>query len=340
MARTIGEWAQEPGGFLDWYDHAQASIIALSAIARMRALDHLGDAPRSAAELAADTGLDAGQLGRLLAFFGSQGVLLVDEAGRYAHSDFSRQLRRDHPASLQSLLSVTQNLLSTGEALPEAMATGRDAQQVAHGKSFFEMMRDDPAKADDFAHFMTATTALAEQFIFSSHSFAPFSLAVDVGGNHGSLLLRMLSLQPAARGILFDLPTVTALARPALAAHPNGARVAVVSGSFFEAVPAGGDLYLLKQILHDWKDAECLAILRNIRAAIRPDGRLAVIDRLMPEEIRPHPSYKMDLYMMLLLGAQERKLSEFAALFAQSGFRIDKVSEDAHVPSVIEAVPI
>ncbi len=203
---------------------------------------------------------------------------------------------------------------------------------MAHGQSFFEMMRDDPAKADDFARFMTATTALAEQFIFSSHDFAPFSLAVDVGGNHGSLLLRMLSLQPAARGILFDLPTVTALAPPVLAAHPNGARVEVVSGSFFESVPAGGDLYLLKQILHDWKDPECLAILRNIRAAIAPGGRLAVVDRLMPEEIRPHPSYKMDLYMMLLLGAQERKLSEFEALFAQSGFRLDKVSEDDRVP--------
>ncbi len=81
MARTISEWAQEPGGFLDWYDHAQASIIALSAIARLRVLDHLGDAPRSAAELAADAGVDAGQLGRLLAFLGAQGVLLVDGAG-------------------------------------------------------------------------------------------------------------------------------------------------------------------------------------------------------------------------------------------------------------------
>jgi hypothetical protein len=340
LARTIGEWARDPADFLDWYDHAQASVIALSAVARSRVLDHLGDTPRPVADIARDAGCDAGQLRRLLDFLASQGVLTIDAEGRYGHTDFSRLLRRDHPQSLQSVLSVTHNLLTTGEALPQAMATGRMPQQVAHGMSFFDMMRDDPLKADDFSRFMSMTTILGEQFIFSRHEFAPFTLAVDVGGNHGSLLLRLLELQPRARGILFDLPEVIALARPVLAANPHGARVEVADGSFFEAVPAGGDLYLLKQILHDWEDEQCVAILRNIRAAITTGGRLAVVDRLMPERIQPHPSYRMDLYMMLLLGAKERKLSEFETLFAQSGFRLDKVTEDPRVPSVIEAVPV
>ena len=340
MAKTIGEWARNPAEFLHWYDHAQASIIALSGIARARVLDHLGDAPRTAGEIAADAGVDAGQLGRLLAFLGSQGVLDVDAETRYRHTEFSRMLRRDHPASLQAVLSVTHNLFTTGEALPEAMATGRMPQQVAHGQSFFEMMRADPVKADDFARFMSATTALAEEAVLSRHEFAPFTLAVDVGGNHGSLLLRLLALQPRARGILFDLPDVVAQARPTLDAHASGSRVEVIGGSFFENVPAGGDLYLLKQILHDWEDEPSTAILRRIRAAIAPGGRLVVIDRLMPEEIRPHPAYQMDLYMLLLLGARERKRSEFAALFAQCGFRLERVTEDPHVPSVLEAVPV
>jgi hypothetical protein len=195
-------------------------------------------------------------------------------------------------------------------------------------------------KADDFARFMSLTTKQAEQFVFARHEFAPFKVAVDVGGNHGSLLLGLLELQPQARGILFDLPEVVALARPALDAHPCGARVEVAGGSFFEKVPAGGDLYLLKQILHDWDDERCVAILRNVRAAIAPDGRLAVVDRLMPEQVRPHPAYNMDLYMLLLLGAKERRLSEFEALFAQSGFRPGRVTEDPNVPSVIEALPV
>jgi hypothetical protein len=341
LAKTIGELGINTGEFLDWYGHAQASIIVLSAIARARVLDHLGDAPRSAAEMAADAGFDAKQLGRLLAFLGSQGVLAVDEAGRYAHSDFSRMMRTDHPASLQAILSVTHNLFTTGEALPQALATGQMAQQIAHGQNFFEMLREDPVKADDFSRFMTTTTALADQFIFTKHVFMPFGLAIDVGGNHGSLLLRLLADQPQARGILFDLPEVIAQARPVVDAHPCGARVETASGSFFESVPAGGDLYLLKQILHDWEDEKCVTILRAIRAAIAPGGRLVVMDRLLPEQPRwPHPAYQMDLYMMLLLGARERKLSEFESLFAQSDFRLDRVTEDPNVPCVIEAVPV
>lgn len=339
MSKTIAEWARNPAEFLDWYDHALASIIALSGTARSRILDHLGDTPRSTAELAADAGFDAAQLGRLLTFLASQGVLTIDAQGRYGHTGFSRLICRDHPASIQSILSAGHNLFTTGEAFPEAMATGRMPQQVAHGKSFFEMLAEEPRKADDFARFMTATTALAEQFMFSQHQFEPFQLAVDVGGNHGSLLLRVLDLQPEAKGILFDLPEVIAKAPPVLAAHANGARVQSAGGSFFEKIPPGGDLYLLKQILHDWEDDDCVTILRNIRTAIAPGGRLIVVDRLMPEQVGPHPAYNMDLYMLLLLGARERKLSEFEALFARSGFRLEKVTEDPNVPSVIQALP-
>lgn len=341
MAKTIGEMGGNIGEFLGWFGHAQASIIVLSAVARSRILDHLGDTPRSAAEMAADAGFDAKQLGRLLAFLGSQGVLAVDEAGRYTHSNLSRMLRTDHPASVQALLSSTQNLLTTGEALPRALATGQMPQQIAHGKSFFQMLREDPVKADDFSRFMTTTTAQADRLVFSKHTFKPFRLAVDVGGNHGSLLLRLLTDQPQARGILFDLPEVIAQARPVINAHPSGSRVETVSGDFFEKVPPGGDLYLLKQILHDWEDEDCVRILRSIRAAIAPAGRLIVMDRLMPEQPNvPHPAYQMDLYMMLLLGARERKLSQFEALLAQAGFRLDRVTEDPSVPCVIEAVPI
>jgi hypothetical protein len=340
MIKTIGEWGRDPRAFAAWFGHALSSVILLTAIARLRVLDHLGDAPRSAADLAEEAGLDATQLDRLLSFLAAEGVLLVDATGCYAHTDFSRLLTGQHPASIQSVLAMSQSPLASGLALPQAVATGKTAQEVAFGMDFFALLGSDPVLAETFARFMTATTAAAEQFIMTNHAFQPFTLAVDVGGSHGSLLLRVLTLQPEANGILFDLPDVVAMAGPALAAHPSGARVETAGGSFFESVPAGGDLYLLKQILHDWPDGQCVDILRVIRSAIAPHGRLAVVDRLMPEEHRPHPAYQMDLNMLLLLGAKERKLSEFEALFARSGFRLDKVTEDPNVPSVIEAVPV
>lgn len=340
MVKTIGAWGQDRRAFTHWIDHAQASVIVLVAVARIRLLDYLGDVPRSAGELAAETGFDAAQIDRLLTFLAAQEVLTLGADGRYAHTEVSRLLRSDHPASVQPMLFTMENTLQAGLALPLALRTGTTGQQAAHGKSFFQMLGDDAEKAEVFARFMTATTIRSEQFMFTEHAFMPFELAVDVGGNHGSLLLRLLAMHPQARGVLFDMPDVVARAGDALAAHPAGARVETVGGSFFEAVPAGGDLYLLKQILHDWGDEECLAILRAIRAAIAPGGRLAVFDRLIPDTPRPHPAYNMDLYMMLLLGARERKLSQFEVLFAASGFRLDRVTEDPDGLSVIEAVPV
>ncbi|HXC58011.1 MAG TPA: methyltransferase, partial [Steroidobacteraceae bacterium] len=266
--------------------------------------------------------------------------VLVFEAGRYAHSDFSRLLRRDHPRSLHPVVYCGLNLIANAGALPQALKTRQVAQQVAHGTGYFEQLGNDPELAETFARFMTLTTTRAEQFILENHRFEPFRLAVDVGGSHGSLLLSLLAARPQAHGILFDLPEVVAQAPTAIASHAAGARVKLVGGSFFDSVPAGGDLYLLKQILHDWDDERSLSILRRIRAAIAPDGRLAVLDRLLPEAPRPHPAYHMDLYMMLLVGAQERKLSQFETLFGASGFRLDRVTEYPDGPSVMEALPV
>jgi hypothetical protein len=122
-------------------------------------------------------------------------------------------------------------------------------------------------------------------------------------------------------------------------AAPEGDRVEVVGGSFFEEVPKA-DLYLIKMILHDWDDAECVKILETIRKAIPLGGRIAVIDYLLPEVPTPTEGLSMDLAMMIWDTGQERKLSEFEALFAAAGFRLDRVSENPHGQSVIEAVPV
>jgi hypothetical protein len=339
MIKTIGAWGKNPLEFLQWFDHSMASLCALIPLAATGVLDHLGDEPRTAAELAVATDLDPAQLERLLAFMASQEVL-VFEAGRYAHTDFSRLLRKDHPASLHSVVYCGLNLIGNAAALPKALKTRQVAQQVAHEMSYFEQLGRDPEFAEVFARFMTLTTRRAEQFILDNHHFEPFRLAIDVGGSHGSLLLSLLAAHPQAQGILFDLPEVVAQAPAAIARHAAGSRVKLVGGSFFDSLPTGGDLYLLKQILHDWDDQRSLAILKGIRAAIAPGGRLAVLDRLLPETPRQHPAFHMDLYMLLLLGAQERKLSQFENLFGASGFRLDQVTEYPDGPSVMEAVPI
>jgi hypothetical protein len=113
-----------------------------------------------------------------------------------------------------------------------------------------------------------------------------------------------------------------------------------VGGSFFAAVPAGGDLYLLKQILHDWQDAECLAILGNVRRAIPPHGRVAVVEMVLPDDGGPHPGWMSDLMMLTIMGGRERTAAEYRALLDRSGFRVTAVTPTPSALSVIEAMPV
>jgi hypothetical protein len=162
-------------------------------------------------------------------------------------------------------------------------------------------------------------------------------VAVDVGGNQGSLLLRLLREHPSARGILFDQPGTTEQAKGPVAASGHADRVEIVSGNFFESVPAGGDLYLLKQILHDWNDEECLTILRSVRNAIVDGGRLAVVERVIPETYTPHGAYDFDMVMLIWTNGRERRLAEYQRLFEASGFKFDRFTENPDGLGVIEA---
>jgi hypothetical protein len=191
-----------------------------------------------------------------------------------------------------------------------------------------------------FGLVMSETTAMNEQQIFASHTFGPFNVAIDVGGNQGSLLLRLLEAHPAARGVLFDLPDTVRQAEAPVAAAGMAGRVELVGGDFFTAVPAGGDLYLLKQILHDWSDQECLAILRNIRAAMTEGARLAVVERLLPEQPRPHNAFSLDVIMLMWTTGRERRLSEYVAMLGACGFAFDRVTENPDGMSVLEALAV
>jgi hypothetical protein len=204
----------------------------------------------------------------------------------------------------------------------------------------FEYLSQHPDTARYFGALMSRTTAIAEAFVFANHRFEPFELAVDVGGSHGWLMLNLLGHYPDTRGIVFDLPATAEQARTVLSASAVGARAEARGGNFFEAVPAGGDLYLLKQILHDWDDERCVQILAAIRAAIGARGRLAVIEYLLPESMVPHSGFAMDVHMMVLSAGRERTLSEYNSLFAAAGFEFDRVTENARGQSVVEVIPV
>ena len=162
---------------------------------------------------------------------------------------------------------------------------------------------------------------------------------MDVGGGIGTLLATVLRAHPEMQGVLLEMPHVTAEARTRLAAAGVGDRCTVVEGDFFEAVPPGGDAYVLSHVIHDWDEARCQAILANCRRAMGGRGRLLLVEAVLPPGDVPHPGKLLDLVMLTVAGGRERSEAEYADLLAAAGFTLTRVVPTASQASVIEAVP-
>lgn len=308
---------------------------ALWAAARLRVADGLGETPRSAEEIAAECGARPDMLRRLMNALAGAGIFAADGDGRFSHSDLSRLLRSDHPLSQRAFVESVfghEHYAAWGE-IEQSLRSGTTAFDHRYGMPVFAYFSQLPEVAALFSEAMTSTTRLMEAVLLASYEPPPFGLAVDVGGSRGTLLAGLLDRHRDARGILFDLPDLVAQVRPQL-----GERIEAIGGDFFESVPEA-DLYLLKFILHDWTDAQCEAILANVRAAIRPGGHVLIIENVLPETVSPHPGYLMDLNMMAMTGGRERTAAEFRALLERSGFAPGKVTLTPSLLSVVEATP-
>jgi hypothetical protein len=335
-APSIGEMLDEPLLYWNWVNELSARVAALHAAQELDLLDHIGAEPTTAAQIAERSGFDEEAVRRLVEFLAAEGVFTVDDQGRFSATDRSRLL-----ASIGYVAWGMGHTSTFASHLGAAIRGGRrkTATELAWGRPVFEGLADDPEAARKFGEIMGFQTSVTEPALFERHRFEPFELAVDVGGSHGALMLRLLAKHPSARGIVFDLPGTADHARVALAASGMGERIEVVGGSFFEKVPDGGDLYLMKAVLHDWSDHECVAILKTVRAAMKPRSRLAVIERIVPAEYRPDVAYSYDIQMMLMTSGRERRLADFEKLFIDADLALDRVTEVRGGFSAIEAVP-
>lgn len=334
MIPPIGEHFDDLQELQAYLLQSQNANAVLLAVARLRLLDGLDDGPKTAAEIAAAAGLRADKLFRVLRFLAAQAIIDCDEQGRFVHTARSRLLQ-----SCQSGLRFIRESIGAASGLAECLETGRPAFDCSFGMPIFEYLSRHPETVRYFGDLMSRTTAIVEAFVFGNHRFEPFELAVDVGGSHGRLMMHLLSRHPTARGIVFDTPNTAEQAAAMLAGSAVADRAEARGGDFFAAVPAGGDLYLLKQILHDWNDEECVRILQSIRAAISDRGRLAVIEYLLPERPVPHSGFAMDVHMMVLSTGRERTLSEYTSLFEAAGFVLDRVTGNPEGQSVAEVIP-
>lgn len=324
-------------------------VFGLYRLARMlfaaAALDvagHLAGGPLDAAGLAARTATHAPALASLMDALAGWGVFARDEAGRYALTPFSQRLVRGaaNAANVPLLLGWV-GLPATYEAfgdLLHTIRTGESAFRARHGADFYAYLAQHPEAAQLYEAAMEATTD-SFQSSAAAYDFSSARLIVDVGGGQGAFAAAILARYPDLRAVSFDLPDVIARAQapdPAVAG-----RLVLAGGDVFQAVPAGGDIYVTSTVLRCFDDVRCLQVLRNIRAAMPAHARLAAFEMVMPEQRDNLALNTADLTARVLYGGRDRTEREFAELFAQAGLRHTRTLPPAPggAISILEAGP-
>jgi hypothetical protein len=315
---------------------------ALHVTATLGIADLLAAGPRTADDLARATGTHAGALYRLLRAVASVGVLAEDDAGAFALTDLGQFLRADHPRSVHGLAAFAASPTWWGawQHLRHSVTTGEPAFRHLHGVDPWEYGAQHPDFGDLFDHAMTSLSLQQRDAVVAGYDFAGAPMVVDIAGGHGALLAAILAAHPQARGILFDQPHVVAGAAPLLRAAGVAGRCRVVGGSMFEAVPEGGDVYLLKLILHDWDDAQATAILRTCRRAMLETARVVVVEAVLAPGNAPDPGKISDLTMLVMLGGRNRTEAEFRALYAAAGLHLTRVIPTTAGVGLIEGQPV
>ncbi len=311
---------------------------AITVAAQLGVADALGDGPLRIEELAARVGADADALHRLLRALVSKGIFGHRRDGRYELNSLAGTLCSDAPISMtwaaQFYGSAEQRERWT--LMVDSIRTGTTVVPTLRGHESFDYFAVQPELAALFNQTMTSVSRLTDGPVVAGYDFGAYPTIVDVGGGHGPLLAAILAGAPESRGVLYDLPRVVANAPTLLCEHRVADRVRIAEGSFFDSVPAGGDAYILKNIMHDWPDEKAIQILRNVRKAAEPGATVLLVELVIPEHDRDFPGKWVDLEMLLNLGARERTAAEYRDLLNRAGFRLTRVVQTASPLSVVE----
>ncbi len=312
---------------------------AVYVAAKLGVADELADGPLAVGELARRTDADPDALYRVLRALAAEGLFEEVEPRTFAVTDLGRLISEDAPGSRKYLsLMLAEQTDPVFDHMLEVVRTGKPAAVSTFGKPYFHWLGDNPEAAEIFNKAMGTGAAARLPTLLPLGIWAEARSVVDVGGGNGTAVAALLKQHPHLRGIDFDLPQVGAEAEALLAAEGVADRATFEAGNFFETVPSGGDVYVLLQILHDWSDEEATRILRSIRGTIGDDGRLVVLEDIVPDGAGAGPLL-LDLQMLVLLGGRERTETEWCELLAGGGFEVTRITPGPRA-SAIEARPV
>lgn len=305
--------------------------------------EQLADGPRSVEELARATGTQPALLVRFLRTLASHEILVEHRDSRYALAPLGRTLLPGTSGSMRgaALMLGSRWVQTSWHALPETLRTGKTGIELEFGTTAWKYLADHREERRDFQDAMVDITTTDAPAFARAVDFSQAKRVCDVGGGYGTVLAHVLAHNQHLEGVLFDDPGVLDGARPVLEAWGVADRVQLVGGDFFSSVPAGCDVYFLRQVLHDWDDERAEKILRTVRAAMQPGQRVLVYDMQRSERVSPHPAFSLDLLMMVVTDqGRERSLAEMEALLARCGFRPGRSIPLAAPLSVLEGVAV
>jgi hypothetical protein len=299
----------------------------------------LKDGTRDAIDLAQATSMHAHSLYRLLRMLASVGVLSEDAERRFSLTEVGKYLREDVPNSQRALaLMAGQEHYHSWGDLMYSIRTGLPAFDKLYGMPVFDWLSQHPDQASIFDAAMVSVHGRETSAMIDAYDFSTIKTLADVGGGNGSVLRATLQRNPHLSGMLYDLPGPIERATPLFAEDGLTSQCRLISGSFFESIPAGADAYMMRHIIHDWTDEQCLTILKNIHAVIPADGRLLVVESVIPAGNDPFFGKQLDLNMLVVPGGQERTAAEYETLFAKAGFRLTRIVPTSTEISIVEGV--
>jgi ubiquinone/menaquinone biosynthesis C-methylase UbiE len=312
---------------------------AVGSFARLGLADVMEDGTRDHAAIAAARGLAPDRVYRLLRALSTVGIVVEASRGQFVLTPLGRLLSSHTPNNTRTTaIFLNDYFADMWMHLDDALAGERTAFEALKGRPFFEWLAGNPDEARRFNRMMLEVHGPETPAIVAAYDFSPFEHIVDVGGGNGSLLSAVLAAYPNRRATLFDMAEAVAAARRGEGGPLPG--VAFVAGDVFTAAaPEGGDAYLVRHLMHDYDDADCVRILANIRRAMRPDARVLVLEAPLPSDDSPGPGRWLDLQVMVLCGGRERTIEEYAGLFERAGLRLARTVATTHpAMTVVEAV--
>jgi hypothetical protein len=314
---------------------------AVGVFAELGLADVMAAGATTAAEVASATGLHEDSVFRLLRMLAGVGVVAEVDAQSFALTPLSHLLRSGVPGSkraMATLLTSAEHFDGWGK-LAHSVRSGQMGVEAALGMDIWQHYRQDAERNAIFNAAMTDFSTMSDASIAASFDFSPYKQICDIGGGLGSQLLAILERNPQALGVIYDQPHVAEAAKRRFTELGVSSKATAIGGDFFQSMPQGPEVFLAKNIIHDWDDERSITILKRVREVIPVHGRMLLLELTIQPADVPHVGRLVDVHMQVMTGGRERTEAEFAALFAASGFRLGRVIPTHSPVFIVEGIP-